>query len=267
MSTLPSNSGLTASDPELKDQLYGELQATYTKYKRSELIYICGDFNARLGSKQDPSEQFMGRHAKKGSTRNANGHTLANFLQQNTLFAINTAFQHPYRHISTWHGFIKAPNSTDPNEKGLLYHNQIDYVLCPHRQRSLTTNARAHNGMDTTISDHGIVITTIAIHRFYRNAARTAQPRKDPSLDVHQLHMNPTIKEHYLQTLNETFITHPVSADILPEAQWEIVKHNMLTSANQTIPAKNNKHNRIHHTINSDHYLTKTRARLNHINR
>ena len=251
------HSGLTARDPELNDELYGQLQDTYTKYKRTELIYICGDFNARLGTKQDPSEQFMGRHSKKSSARNANGHTLANFLKQNTLFATNTAFQHLSRHISTWHGIIQ--NTT--------YHNQIDYVICPHRQRSLTTNSRAHNGMDTTVSDHGIVITTIAINRFYRNAARTAQLKKDPILDVHQLHMDPIVKEHYLQTLQDTFTANPVPAHILPAAQWEIVKDNMITSANQTIPVKNNKHNRIHNAVNNDQYMTKTRARLQHIKR
>ena len=79
--------------------------------------------------------------------------------------------------------------------------------------------------------------------------------------------MDPIVKEHYLQTLQDTFTANPVPAHILPAAQWEIVKDNMITSANQTIPVKNNKHNRIHNAVNNDQYMTKTRARLQHIKR
>ena len=198
---------LALEHPELKDELYEQLQATYNKYKRTELIYICGDFNARLGTKQDPSELFLGRYTKKTSTRNANGHTLATFLQQNALFATNTAFQHPSRHISTWHGYIKTPNHPDPNNQGKLYHNQIDYIICPHRQRTLVTNSRSHNGMDTTLSDHGIVITTLSINRFYRNAARRTV-KKEPILDVHQLRS----EEHSLNSSHGTTSRMPSSA-------------------------------------------------------
>ena len=120
--------------------------------------------------------------------------------------------------------------------------------------------------MDTTISDHGIVITTIAINRFYRNAARTAKPEKEPTLDVHQLHMDPVIKEHYLQTLQNSLTDSPIPAEIPPEEQCEQLKHNMLEAAHLTIPPKVTRHsNQIHHTINKDNYLKKTRAHMNQI--
>ena len=54
---------------------------------RSSLIFLCGDFNSKLG-REKGNEAFMGHYGK--GTRNSNGEHLIQFLLQHQLYAANT---------------------------------------------------------------------------------------------------------------------------------------------------------------------------------
>jgi len=54
------------------------------KYRYNTLLYIAGDFNAKIGRKLDDNETFMGSYSKKLGARNSNGDLLANFAASKT---------------------------------------------------------------------------------------------------------------------------------------------------------------------------------------
>ena len=102
------------------DQIYEELNSTLEFYNRhSYLTFIVGDFNSKLGLKQDVRENFMGNYGK--GTRNRNRQLLANFLSESQYYATNTTFTHSMRHRSAWYGHIANKH----------IYNQIDYILIP----------------------------------------------------------------------------------------------------------------------------------------
>ena len=53
-------------------------------------VFITGDFNAKVGKKQDESEFSLGQHGI--GERNERGSTLIQFLLEHGLYAMNTFF-------------------------------------------------------------------------------------------------------------------------------------------------------------------------------
>ncbi len=104
---------------------------------------------------------------KKYGSRNENGDHLAQLAVSNDLILTNTAFCHPSRRISTWHGTFLNRN-TQQNQD---YHNQIDYVLCRLVDKQILLNARSYIG-PIARTDHSVIVTlpniTPASNR-YRN--------------------------------------------------------------------------------------------------
>jgi len=81
---------ISAKNPEKLQAFYEQLEQNYMYYKsRSSLIFLCGDFNSKLG-REKGNESFMGHYGK--GTRNSNGEHLIQFLLQHQLYAANTHF-------------------------------------------------------------------------------------------------------------------------------------------------------------------------------
>ena len=180
---------ISQKSPEKLQYFYEQLEQSYLFYKaRSSLIFLCGDFNSKLG-KEKGNELFMG-HYGKGS-RNKNGEQFAQFLLQHHLYCANTHFTQSIRHISTWHGWIKHGEILNINdmhekiinkqkcnkfhnqkdkekiEKGFIkIHNQIDYIIIPYFLRKMLLSSKCYHGHGHA-SDHGIVITRIKLKNYY----------------------------------------------------------------------------------------------------
>ena len=56
------------------------------------MVYICGDFNAKLGRKLNDNETFMGYYGRNND-RNENGEHMIDFLMYNNLYVTNTMFR------------------------------------------------------------------------------------------------------------------------------------------------------------------------------
>ena len=96
-----------------------ELEITHTGTK--DVLFITGDWNAKLGSQVIP-----GVTGKFGlGVQNEVGQRLTEFCQENMLVIVNTTFQQPKRWLYTW---------TSPDSQ---YQNQIDYILCSQRRSSI----------------------------------------------------------------------------------------------------------------------------------
>ena len=94
-----------------------DLQDTLELTPKKDILFITGDWNAKVGSQEIP-----GVTGKFGlGVQNEARQRLTEFCEQNALVIANTIFQQHKRRLYTW---------TSPDGQ---YRNQIDYTLCSQR--------------------------------------------------------------------------------------------------------------------------------------
>ena len=92
------------------EQFYEDLQDLLEVIPKNDVLFITGDWNAKVGSQEIP-----GVTDKFGlGVQNEGGHGLTEFCQENTLVIVNTLFQQYKSRLYTW---------TWPNGQ---YRNQTD---------------------------------------------------------------------------------------------------------------------------------------------
>ena len=80
------------------EQLYEDLQDLLELTPKKDVLFIIGDWNAKVGSQETP-----GVTGKFGlGVRNETGQRLIEFCQENTLVIANTFFQQHKRRVYTW---------------------------------------------------------------------------------------------------------------------------------------------------------------------
>ena len=124
---------------------YEDLQDLLELTPNKDVLFIIGDWNAKVGSQETP-----GVRGKFGlGIWNEAGPRLTEFCQENVLVIANTFQQHK-RRLYTW-------TSTDGQHQ-----NQIDYILCSQRWRSSIQSAETRLGADCG-SDHELLIPKFRI--------------------------------------------------------------------------------------------------------
>ena len=99
---------------------YEDLQDLLELTPKKDVLFIIGDWNAKVGSQETP-----GVAGKFGlGVQNEAGQRLIEFCQEYALVIANTLFQQHKRRLYTW---------TSPDSQ---HQNQIDYILCSQRWRS-----------------------------------------------------------------------------------------------------------------------------------
>ena len=102
------------------ERFYEDLQDLLELIPKKDVLFIMGDWNAKVGSQETP-----GITGKFGlGIRNEAGQGLIEFCQENALVIANTLLQKYKRRLYTW---------TSPDGQ---HRNQIDYNLCSQRCRS-----------------------------------------------------------------------------------------------------------------------------------
>ena len=120
---------------------YEDLQDLPEITPKKDVLFILGDWNAKVGSQEIP-----GITGKFGlGVQNEVGQRLTEFCQQNTLVIANTLFQQHKQRLYTW----ISPDG--------LYQNQIDNILCSQRWRSSIQSSKTRPGADCG-SDHELLI-------------------------------------------------------------------------------------------------------------
>ena len=111
----------TSNDEEAEvEQFYEDLQNLLELTPKREVLFIIGDWKAKVGSQETP-----GVTGKFGlGMWNEAGQRLIEFCQENALVIANTLFLQHKRRLYTW---------TSPDGQ---HRNQIDYILCSQRWRS-----------------------------------------------------------------------------------------------------------------------------------
>ena len=107
-------------------RFYEDLQDLLELTPLKDVLFIIGDWNAKVGSQETP-----GVTSKFGlGVQNEAGQRLIEFCQENALVIANTLFQQHKRRLYTW---------TSPDGQ---YQNQTDYILCSQRWRSSIQSAK-----------------------------------------------------------------------------------------------------------------------------
>ena len=119
------------------EQFYGDLQDLLELTPIKDVLFIIGDWHAKVGSQEIP-----GVTGKFGlGVWNEAGQRMIEFCQEKALVIVNTLFQQHKRRLYTW---------TSPDGQHQI---QIDYILCSQRWRSSIQSAKTRPGADGG-SDH-----------------------------------------------------------------------------------------------------------------
>jgi exonuclease III len=129
-----------ASPEEEVDKFYQDLLSLGDSIPAHNLLLICGDFNAKIGSK-DGLYTFS-------SDTNRNGDKLIDLMSELGLVATNTRFMNPRNKLWTF----QYPSGSRA---------QLDYILIRKKWINSVRNSRAYSSFCGVLSDHRIVSTKI----------------------------------------------------------------------------------------------------------
>jgi len=160
------------SNAEEAEQFYEDLQDLLELTPKKDVLFIIGDWNAKLGSQETP--RVTGKFGL--GVQNEAGQRLIEFCQENALVKAKTLFQQHKRRLYTW---------TSPDG---LHRNQIDYILCSQSWRSSIQSAKMSPGADCG-SDHELLIAKFRLK--LKKVGKTTRPFR---YDLNQIPYDYTVE-------------------------------------------------------------------------
>ena len=144
-----------AEEVEVED-FYEDLQDLLEWTPKKDVLFIIGDWNAKVGSQETP-----GVTGKFGvGVQNEAGQRLIEFWQESALVIANTLSQQHKRRLCTW----RSPDGQ--------HWNQIDYI-CSQRWRNSIQSAETRLGADCG-SDHELLIAKFRLK--LKKVGKTTRP-------------------------------------------------------------------------------------------
>ena len=154
------------------EQFYGDLQDLLELKPQKDILFIIGDWNAKVGGQEIP-----GVTGKFGlGVQNKAGQRLSEFFQENTLVIASTLFQQHKRRLYT----CRLP--------GGQYWNQSNYILCSQRWRSSIQSAKIRLGAHCG-SDHELFIG-----KFRPKLKKVGKTTRSFRYDLNQIPYDYTVK-------------------------------------------------------------------------
>ena len=173
------------------ERFYEDLQDLLELSPKKDVLFITGDWNAKLGSQEIP-----GVTGKFGlGAQSEAGQRLIEFCQENALVITNTLFQQHKRRLYTW---------TSPDGQ---HRNQIDYILCSQRWRSSIQSAKSRPEAYCG-SDHELLIA-----KFILKLKKLGKNTRLSRHDVNQIPYDHTVE--VTKRLNRLDLI-----DRVPEELW-----------------------------------------------
>ena len=136
---------------------YEDLQDLLELTSKKDVLFIMGDWNAKVGSQETPG--VTGKFDL--GIRNEAGQRLIEFCQENVPVIANTLFQQHKRRLYTW---------TSPDGQ---HRNQIDYIICSQRWRRSIQSTKTRPGTDCG-SDHKLPIAKFRLK--LKKGGKTTRP-------------------------------------------------------------------------------------------
>ena len=138
----------SASSEEEIEDFYSDLEDAHKKYGNQDIVIVMGELNAKVGGKQDPLQEIVGKHGL--GERNDRGDLWVDWCVMPEQVIMNTWFQHHQRHLYTW------------KSQGDGVRNQIDYITMNKRFRNAITQAKGYPGADCGC-DHVPIVATMKV--------------------------------------------------------------------------------------------------------
>ena len=149
------------------ERFYEDLQNLLELTHKKDVLFIIGDWNAKVGSQEIPGiTGKLGLRVQNEAVQN-----LTEFCQENAPVIANTLFQQHKRQLYT-------RTSLDGQHQ-----NQIDYILCSQRWRSSIQSAKTSLGADCG-SDHELLIAKFRLK--LKKVEKTTRPFR---CDLNQIPM------------------------------------------------------------------------------
>ena len=191
--------------------LWGYLQDLLQRTPPKNVLFIIGDWNAKVGSQETP-----GVTGKFGlGVQTEAGRKLIEFCQENTLVRANTLCRQHKRKLNTW-------TSLDGQRQ-----NQIDYILCSQRWKGSIQSAKIRLGADCG-SDHERFIAKFILK--LKKVGKTTRPFR---YDRNQIPYDCTVEvRNRLKGLD--------LIDRVPDELWTEVCDIVQETGIKTIPGKRN---------------------------
>ena len=163
----------TSNAEEAKvEWFYEDLQDLLELTPKKDVLFIIGDWNAKVGSQETP-----GITGKFGlGMWNEAGQRLIEFCQENALVIAKTLFQQHKRRLCTW---------TSPDGQ---HQNQTDYILCSQRSRSSMQSAKTRLVI-VCGSDHELLIAKFRLK--LKKVGKTTRPFR---YDLNQIPYDYTVE-------------------------------------------------------------------------
>ena len=194
------------------ERFYEDLQDLLELTLPKDILFIIGDWNAKVGSQETP-----GITGKFGlGVWNEIGQRLIEFWQENTLVIANTLFQQHKRGLYTW---------ISPYGQ---HRNQIDYILCSQRWRSSIQSAKKRLGADCD-SDHELLIAKFRLK--LKKVGKTTRPFR---YDLNQIPYDCTVQvRNRFKGLDQI--------DRVPDELWMEIHDIVQEAGIKTIPMEKKK--------------------------
>jgi exonuclease III len=203
---------LANKNPEELEHFYNDLNKTVELYKKkSRLVIVMGDFNAKVGIRKNVDDTFIGNFGL--GKINDNGVNLINFAIHHKLFLANTNFQHKACHRTTWHNTTSFSHPV---------HNIIDYIIIPQNMKEILIDSRTRNGT-THGSDHSLLLAKLDLSCFHIIVSKTSKKYSKPSLskefkyNINSIRDDPKLQDKYTKVLNNKLNNIVCSNSLLDE--------------------------------------------------
>ena len=131
------------AEDSVKDGFYNEVAGVLDGLPGHDVVFLTGDFNARVGSDSESVSGVVGKHSLHAVSNN-NGKRLADLCTLYGLVIGGSLFEHPNIHKGTW----KSPDGRTVT--------QIDHICVSSRWKSSLLDVRSYRGADIG-SDHYLV--------------------------------------------------------------------------------------------------------------
>lgn len=209
-----------AKDPSERDKFYDLLVKQVASFNDNRgCTIVAGDFNARVGKKQD-GETCIGSFGR--GIRNENGAALSIFAEANSFVLTNTCFMHPMTHRTTWRGVSST---------GRQLFNTIDFVLISQSMRSSLRQARSWSGLET-FSDHAMVSATLDLKYLHVHWAAKKQNTRHFRLCIENLREK---KQTFVDAAGRKWMLRKTDDMILPQQKMDALKECLLSTAEEVL--------------------------------
>ena len=211
------------SDSDLKDRFYSELDDAIKNIKPSDVLYLLGDFNARVGAEKCLWPEVLGSHGT--GKMNENGQRLLEFCSYHHLCITNTFFENKPIHKGTWQ---------HPRSK--TWH-QIDFTITKQSNLCNVKNSRTYHSADCN-TDHSLVRSKITL---VPKAIHKSKKKVPPKIDISKA-TNKKWKIIFQNKFKSTYKNLP-DDDINATDTWKYLQNTIHRCALETF-GTNKKRNR-----------------------